>query len=147
MPTMCRVCLCMGLIGKKNETSGGGGSWYMKECAKTISTTKPGAVLVLNPWDSQGNQIADGDGIYPTIRECGGFLNRNSSEARTIGFEWEMSPTLRESVIPSVLVLNPWDSQGNQIADGDGIYPTIRGCGGAGYQAGYVFDRKSDGSE
>ena len=37
----------MGLIGKKNETSGGG-SWYMKECAKTISTTKPGAVLVLN---------------------------------------------------------------------------------------------------
>lgn len=85
--------------------------------------------------------------VYINGRVSGGFLNRNSSEARTIGFEWEMSPTLREPVVPSVIVLNPWDSQGNQIADGDGIYPTIRGCGGAGYQAGYVFDRKSDGSE
>lgn len=79
-------------------------------------------------------------------RVSGGFLNRNSSEARSIGFEWEVSPTLRESVIPSVIILNPWDSQGNQITDGDGIYPTLRGCGGAGYQAGYVFDRKDNGS-
>ena len=41
----------------------------------------------------------------------------------------------------SCTILNPNDSQGNQITDGtgDGIYPTLRGCGGAGYQQGYVF--------
>ena len=40
-----------------------------------------------------------------------------------------------------VNVLNPWDSQGNQVHDGTGnnVYPCLRGCGGAGYQAGYVF--------
>jgi hypothetical protein len=40
------------------------------------------------------------------------------------------------------MILNPWDSQGNQIADSNGVYPTIRGCGGAGYQQGYLLQRK-----
>jgi hypothetical protein len=40
---------------------------------------------------------------------------------------------------PCVLILNPSDSQGNQVADYRGIYPTLRGCGGAGYQQGYVL--------
>ena len=35
--------------------------------------------------------------------------------------------------------MNPWDSQGNQIADGRFVYPNLRGCGGAGYQQGYVL--------
>lgn len=52
--------------------------------------------------------------VYINGRVSGGFLNRNSSEARTIGFEWEMSPTLRESVIPSVIVLN---DQGGSVMD------------------------------
>lgn len=52
--------------------------------------------------------------VYINGRVSGGFLNRNSSEARTIGFEWEMSPTLRESVIPSVIVLN---DQGGAVMD------------------------------
>ena len=38
-----------------------------------------------------------------------------------------------------VVILNPWDSQGVQITDGDGIYPCVRGCGGGGYQQGYVL--------
>ena len=32
----------------QEERNIGGGGWYMKECAKTITSTKPGAVLVLN---------------------------------------------------------------------------------------------------
>ena len=39
----------------------------------------------------------------------------------------------------NVKILNPWDSQGVQIADGTGIYPCVRGCGGGGYQQGYVL--------
>ena len=38
-----------------------------------------------------------------------------------------------------VVILNPWDSQGVQIADGTGIYPCVRRCGGGGYQQGYVL--------
>lgn len=38
-----------------------------------------------------------------------------------------------------VIILNPWDSQGVQITDGNGIYPCVRGCGGGGYQQGYVL--------
>ena len=41
----------------------------------------------------------------------------------------------------AVEILNSWDSQGNQVANGtgDNSFPTLRGCGGAGYQAGYVL--------
>lgn len=41
-----------------------------------------------------------------------------------------------------VKIMNPWDSQGNQIADGRFVYPNLRGCGGAGYQQGYVLQIK-----
>ena len=43
--------------------------------------------------------------------------------------------------MPEIIIMNPHDSQGNQITDSDGIYPTVRGCGGGGYQQGYLFDR------
>lgn len=43
-----------------------------------------------------------------------------------------------------VEILNPWDSQGVQIADGTGIYPCVRGCGGGGYQQGYLLQHLTD---
>lgn len=45
----------------------------------------------------------------------------------------------------SVIVMNPWDSQGNQITDARGVCHTIRGCGGAGYQQGYIFAIREEG--
>ena len=42
---------------------------------------------------------------------------------------------------PTVNILNPDDRQGQQIADSNGVYPTLRGCDGGGYQAGYMLDR------
>ena len=47
----------------------------------------------------------------------------------------------------NVKILNPHDSQGVQIADGLGIYPCLRGCGGGGYQQGYVLQHLSDESD
>lgn len=56
-----------------------------------------------------------------------------------------------DSTSSDVKNLNPWDSQGNQISDSSGKYPTLRGCGNAGYQQGYLFDhtskKKNDPSE
>ena len=42
-----------------------------------------------------------------------------------------------------VKILNPSDSQGNQVASDDGTYPTLRGCGAAGYQQGYCLQTTS----
>ena len=46
-----------------------------------------------------------------------------------------------------VVILNPFDSQGNQVAWYGGIYPTLRGCGGVGYQQGYVLAPKPNRDE
>lgn len=46
----------------------------------------------------------------------------------------------------NVKILNPHDSQGVQIADGLGIYPCLRGCGGGGYQQGYVLQHITEES-
>ena len=67
--------------------------------------------------------------------------------SRLGGYCWEdKAGTLRANAVDNqqaVAILNPSDSQGNQVADSDGIYPTLRGCGGAGYQQGYLFERKN----
>ena len=42
-----------------------------------------------------------------------------------------------------VKILNPSDSQGNHVASDDGAYPTLRGCGGAGYQQGYCLQSEA----
>ena len=67
--------------------------------------------------------------------------------SRLGGYCWEdKAGTLMANAVDNqqaVAILNPSDSQGNQVADSDGIYPTLRGCGGAGYQQGYLFERKN----
>ena len=44
----------------------------------------------------------------------------------------------------TVKILNGWDSQGNQITDDSGVYHCVRGCGGAGYQQGYVLQHMGE---
>lgn len=43
--------------------------------------------------------------------------------------------------MPDVMILNPWDSQGNRISDSDGVFQCIR-CGKySGYPQGYILHR------
>lgn len=42
------------------------------------------------------------------------------------------------------MILNPYDSQGNHVAFCEGVYPTLRGNGGGGYQAGYVMAKNDN---
>ena len=66
-------------------------------------------------------------------------------KAATLGVHCGIS-TGRNGIIEQsvVNVLTPWDSQGNQVTDGTGnhVYGTLRGCGDAGYQAGYVLAKE-----
>ena len=64
------------------------------------------AVMCMTPWDAQSQRVYDENGISPTLssrensglnREavlCAGFKLGNSEQARSIGYEEELSPTL-----------------------------------------------------
>ena len=72
-----------------------------------------------------------------------------SGDSEKSGEAWEgVAGDIGESTKSAgVRILNSHDSQGNQIADADGVYPTLRGCGGAGYQQGYCFQKRNSDSE
>lgn len=57
---------------------------------------------------NQNHATITSNGICPTLPASmvfsGAFLDRNSEHARTIGYRGEQSPTIRESVIPSVVI-------------------------------------------
>ena len=40
-----------------------------------------------------------------------------------------------------VMILNPWDSQGNRITDSDGVFQCVRGSKSSGYPQGYILHR------
>ena len=73
-------------------------------------------VRILNPWDSQGNQVTDADGVYHCVRGCGGggiskaisctgtpppaaFMGGQGAKARTIAYTVEASPSIKS--VPS----------------------------------------------
>lgn len=62
--------------------------------------------MCMTPWDAQSQRVYDGNGVSPTLssrensglnREavlCAGFKLGNSEQARSIGYQEELSPTL-----------------------------------------------------
>ena len=40
-----------------------------------------------------------------------------------------------------VMILNPWDSQGNRISDSDGVFQCVRSGKSSGYPQGYILHR------
>ena len=70
-----------------------------------------------------------------------GYFETGRTPWQTVAGDAEAGSGAADCERDGVNILNPWDSQGNQVHDGTGnhIYPCLRGCGGAGYQAGYVF--------
>ena len=78
-----------------------------------------------------------------------GYFAESGTPWQTAAGDAENCPGAADCERNGVNVLNPWDSQGNQVHDGTGsnIYPCLRGCGGAGYQAGYVFALDQQGGK
>ena len=68
-------------------------------------------------------------GTAASIKTCigttsAGFLTEGSSKCRSIGYEEEKSPTLREGVVPATLILN--DHGGERMDIAKDITPTLR---------------------
>lgn len=94
----------------RTDTAGCNGKEWREDACYTLNTIDRPAVcaevVCMNPWDAQSQRVYDGNGVSPTLssrensglnREavlCAGFKLGNSEQARSIGYEEELSPTL-----------------------------------------------------
>lgn len=92
------------------DTAGcNGKGWREDACYTLNSIDRPAVcaeVVCMTPWDAQSQRVYDGNGVSPTLssrensglnREavlCAGFKLGNSEQARSIGYQEELSPTL-----------------------------------------------------
>ena len=69
--------------------------------------------------------MAQDHGNHPAVLQAAGFSTEHSAKARSIGYEEEVSPTLRAGVVPAAMAIesNPTDSR-VKIAD-DGVVQTL----------------------
>lgn len=91
-------------------TAGCNGKGWREDACYTLNTIDRPAVcaevVCMTPWDAQSQRVYDGNGVSPTLssrensglnREavlCAGFKLGNSEQARSIGYQEELSPTL-----------------------------------------------------
>ncbi len=92
------------------DTAGCNGKGWREDVCYTLNTIDRPAVCAevscMTPWDAQSQRVYDGNGVSPTLssrensglnREavlCAGFKLGNSEQARSIGYQEELSPTL-----------------------------------------------------
>lgn len=92
------------------DTAGCNGKGWREDACYTLNTIDRPAVcaevVCMTPWDAQSQRVYDGNGVSPTLssrensglnREavlCAGFKLGNSEQARSIGYQEELPPTL-----------------------------------------------------
>lgn len=92
------------------DTAGCNGKGWREDACYTLNSIDCPAVcaevVCMTPWDAQSQRVYDGNGVSPTLssrensglnREavlCAGFKLGNSEQARSIGYQEELSPTL-----------------------------------------------------
>ena len=67
-----------------------------------------------------GTLVAQDHGNHPAVLQAAGFSTEHSAKARSIGYEEEVSPTLRAGVVPAAMAVqhNPTDSRVKIEEDG-----------------------------
>lgn len=91
--------------------------------------------------DVTGTLRAQEHGHQPCVLEAAGFCTEHSADARSIGYEEELSPTLRAGVVPAAIALenHPADSRVKISEDGKVQTLTSR-CGTGGGNVPMVMD-------
>lgn len=102
-------CLQGNGIDRADTAGCNGKGWREDACYTLNSIDRPAVcaeVVCMTPWDAQSQRVYDGNGVSPTLssrensglnREavlCAGFKLGNSEQARSIGYQEELSPTL-----------------------------------------------------
>ena len=70
--------------------------------------------------ESAGTLVAQDHGHHPAVLQSAGFSTEHSAQSRSIGYEEEVSPTLRAGVVPAALAVenHPTDSRVKISEDG-----------------------------
>ena len=76
--------------------------------------------------------MAQDHGNHPAVLHAGGFSTEHSAKARSIGYEEEVSPTLRAGVIPAALSVENHPTDGRIKIREDGKCQTLCGRAGTG---------------
>lgn len=129
--------------GMSGYSAAGIRAWQRTACRAENGTGETGGILSLcvNPQGSSGVSItenatntlvAQDHGHHPAVIQAAGFCTEHSAQARSIGYEDEISPTLRAQATPAALALehNPTDSR-IKISE-DGKVQTLLGRVGTG---------------
>lgn len=102
-------CLQGNGIDRADTAGCNGKGWREDACYTLNSIDRPAVcaeVVCMMPWDAQSQRVYDGNGVSPTLcsrensglnREavlCAGFKLGNSEQARSVGYQEELSPTL-----------------------------------------------------
>jgi Sigma-70, region 4./HNH endonuclease. len=125
----------------RNHDGSGNGLGIGKEGdpSPTLTAGDRHGVMCMTPWDAQSQRVYDGNGVSPTLssrensglnREavlCAGFKLGDSEQARSIGYQEELSPTLNAECggnKPAVLRLN--DQGGSMMGVSHDVSGTLR---------------------
>lgn len=76
--------------------------------------------------------VAQDHGNHPAVLHAAGFSTEHSAKARSIGYEEEVSPTLRAGVIPAALSVENHPTDGRIKIREDGKCQTLCGRAGTG---------------
>lgn len=70
--------------------------------------------------EQTGTLVAQDHGHHPAVLQAAGFSTEHSAQSRSIGYEEEMSPTLRAGVVPAAMAIenHPTDSRVKIAEDG-----------------------------
>lgn len=103
--------------------SGGGLTWCVNpQGSSGISVTE----------DQTGTLVAQDHGHHPAVLQSAGFCTEHSAKARSIGYEEEMSPTLRAGVVPVAMSVQHNPTDGRMKLEEDGKAQTLTGRMGTG---------------
>ena len=83
--------------------------------------------------DQTGTLVAQDHGNHPAVLQSAGFSTEHSAKSRSIGYEEEVSPTLRAGVVPAAMAIesNPTDSR-VKISEGGVVQTLTRRMGTGG---------------
>lgn len=120
-----------GTSGGSEESSGTAGEW----------SDNGSGVLCVNTQGNSGVGITEGKalalvaqdhGNHPAVLHAAGFSTEHSAKARSIGYEEEISPTLRAGVVPAALSVENHPTDGRVKIREDGKCQTLCSRAGTG---------------
>ena len=112
-----------GAAGERADSGSGTGRYCLNpQGCSGVSVTE----------EQTGTLVAQDHGHHPAVLQSAGFSTEHSAQSRSIGYEEEVSPTLRAGVVPAAMAIesNPTDSR-VRISE-KGVVQTLTGRMGTG---------------